>query len=200
MEQTKIEQRKYRRFKTNLLVGVKAVGNAAVDTPQDLKATNISLGGIFLSTPYPFPQNTILELTLQLPGTNKTVKWKGIVRWVSTDPQNPGNGIEFIEMGNIDKDEITKLVSQEAIRELATKCESNKVYKDLLILWNRNKGKSYEYSSLIKFFTLDKAEFDEIVNYFVQLKIFQISGSKIIFLPSPQIVGLEEYIKKIEKS
>lgn len=195
------QQRRYKRFKTNLLVGVKTLGSAKEEEKAG-QATNISLGGIFLSTIYPFPKNTIVELTVKLPGTagEETVKWKGIVRWVSNNPENPGNGIEFIEFGNIDKNKLTEYISKEYLKELISICESNKAYKDFLILWNKYKGKEFEYSSILKFLGLDSSETEKLLEYFINLQMIEVKDKKIRFLVLNELPALHEYIKKIEKA
>ncbi|MFN7182211.1 MAG: PilZ domain-containing protein [Planctomycetota bacterium] len=193
-----MEQRKYKRFKANLLVGVKTLGTAK-DMNNTLKATNISLGGIFLSTPYPFPKDTILELTLKLPGMEDTLKWKGIVRWVSNEPDNPGNGIEFIEFGHLNKEKLSQYIANEYVRDIVNMCENNKNYKNFLMLWNQYKNsKEFELSALLKFFNISKKEFDEIINYFYNLRMVDISNNKVKFISPSELPLLDEYIKKIE--
>ncbi len=196
MEQQRPQQRKYKRFKTNLLVSIKALGSAK-DIENTAQATNISLGGIFLSTIYPFPKDTILELTLKLPDSEKTVKFKGIVRWTSYDPENPGNGIEFIEFKSIDKTELASYITKEYLKELINTCESNKAYKDFLLLWNKYQGKEFEYSSILKFFNLDQSEMDKLLQYFINLQMIEIKDKKIKFLTLTELQGLSEYIKKL---
>lgn len=198
MEQ-QVQHRKYKRFKTNLLVGIKTLGSAK-EGENTVQATNISLGGIFLSTIYPFPKDTIVELTIKLPGVEKTVKWKGIVRWSSNDPENPGNGIEFIEFENMDKTELTRYITREYLKELINICESNKTYKDFLILWNKYKGKEFEYSTIIKFLNIDQSETEKLMQYFIDLQMIEVKDKKIKFLTLNELSGLNEYIKKIERT
>ncbi len=192
-----MEQRKYKRFKANLLVRVKTLG-VAKNIKNNLQASNISLGGIFLSTPYPFPKDTIVELTLKLPGTEDTVKLKGIVRWVSNQPENPGNGIEFVEVQQLDKEKLSKYISNEYVKDLLYMCENNKTYKDFLILWNKFNNKEFDFSALSKFFNLTKEELDKIVEYFFNMKMVEMSGNKIKFVSPHELPALNEYIKKIE--
>lgn len=196
MEQ-QIQQRRYKRFKTNLLVGIKTLGSAK-ESENTGKATNISLGGIFLSTIYPFPKDTILELTLKLPGTEETVKWKGIVRWVSNDPENPGNGIEFIEFGNTDKDKLASYISKEYIKELIKMCESKPAYKNFLLLWDKYRGKEFEYTAIAKFLNLTQDEEEKLLQYFINLQMIEIKDKKIKFLPLNELPDLNEYIKRIK--
>ncbi|MFN7181271.1 MAG: PilZ domain-containing protein [Planctomycetota bacterium] len=193
-----MEQRKYKRFKANLLVGVKTLGTAR-DIDDTLKATNISLGGIFLSTPYPFPKNTIVELTLKLPGTEDTVKWKGIVRWVSNDVDNPGNGIEFIDFQSPDREKLSQYIANEYLKDLINKCEGNKIYRDFLILWNKYPNKEFELSAILKFFNISQDELNKVIDYFCNMKMVETSGDRIKFTIPPELPALKDYLKKIEQ-
>lgn len=72
---------------------------------EELKADilNISVGGIYFETGQPLPEGTLFEFEFKLPDSNKTVKAKGMVVWVSKKRNATSMGVKFIKISTNDK-------------------------------------------------------------------------------------------------
>jgi uncharacterized protein (TIGR02266 family) len=76
------------------------------------KSTDMSNGGIFISTPEPLSEGSEVSLSLQIPG-EESVDIKGVVRWVregDDDKVKSGMGIEFVDISDNDLENIKKVV------------------------------------------------------------------------------------------
>jgi c-di-GMP-binding flagellar brake protein YcgR len=93
-----------------VLVEVRAEDN---DTPIRCATTDISLGGCYIESMYPFPVGTGLDLKLQLEGTLLVQ-----ARVVTCYPQ-VGNGIEFIKILPEDRDELSAFLDSLAKQQAA---------------------------------------------------------------------------------
>jgi len=81
-----VEKRHYPRFKRSVPVEVHAEGS---DAPIHCNTSDLSLGGCYIESMYPFPKGTAVELKLQLDDTLLI-----LARVVTCDPQF-GNGFQF---------------------------------------------------------------------------------------------------------
>lgn len=88
-------RRAYSRVKANVQVEIEAEGS---DIPLRGTTTDLSLGGCYVETMYPFPVGTNLDLKLQL---EDTLLIEATV--VTSDPQ-VGNGIKFTKMLSEDRE------------------------------------------------------------------------------------------------
>ena len=104
------ERRKHPRFKINVPV---EVHTDASETPLRVATSDISLGGCYLESMYPFPVGTPLELKLQVADTLLVAS-----RVVTCDPQF-GNGIEFVRMLPEDRAALSKFLDHVAHHEVA---------------------------------------------------------------------------------
>jgi len=100
-------RRAYARVKLNVQVEMEAEGS---DTPIRGATSDLSLGGCYIETLYPFPIGTNLDLKLQLDDTLLIE-----ARVVTFDPQ-VGNGIRFVRMLSEDR-EALKAYLETAERE-----------------------------------------------------------------------------------
>ena len=69
-----------------------------VEGAEDFTATNLSAGGIFVSTEHPYPEGTRLSLEMSLPVSEQPVRAKGtVVRRPQYNEEEgaAGMGIEF---------------------------------------------------------------------------------------------------------
>jgi len=107
-----IERRKHPRVKIGVPVEVHAEGSTA---PLHCATSDLSLGGCYIESMYPFPAGTCLELKLE---AGETLLISAKV--VTCDPQF-GNGIQFLRMLDEDRTALTKFLNQVAHEELAHK-------------------------------------------------------------------------------
>jgi hypothetical protein len=91
------EQRKYPRLKASVPVELSAPGS---DVPFRCATSDLSEGGCYIETMFPFPIGTILEMSLQINGTLLALGT------VVTCYTQVGNGIEFTRMLPEDQEEL----------------------------------------------------------------------------------------------
>ena len=70
---------------------------------------NISIGGCFLQSQQSFEQGQQLELTLELPDGHE-IQTQAVVRWVSTEPNFTGVGVQFVVISKRDQRLIARLI------------------------------------------------------------------------------------------
>lgn len=110
------EKRKHHRLPLKFKVDWKSEGHFLFEN-----ATNISEHGIFIETNEPMPPGTPVELQFTLPNTSKKIEVRGQVIWVNpvrkpTDlNHNPGMGVRFENLNEIDRDTILALVKRIAV-------------------------------------------------------------------------------------
>lgn len=105
------ERRKHPRFKISVSVEVHTEANT---TPLRCATSDLSLGGCYIESMYPFPVATCLELKLQLADTLLI-----LARVVTCDPQF-GNGIEFVRILPEDRDELARFLDEHAHQQVAS--------------------------------------------------------------------------------
>jgi uncharacterized protein (TIGR02266 family) len=88
------DKRKSKRIKKKVKSEVHSDEGMTFSTTVD-----ISMGGIFISTPEPLDIGSLINISLHLP-EKKCIDIRGIVKWVrnnENDEERSGMGIEFIE-------------------------------------------------------------------------------------------------------
>jgi uncharacterized protein (TIGR02266 family) len=100
-------KRKHDRIDKNMKAEVHAA-----DRMTFSKAVNISQGGIFISTPEPLSEGSMINLALQIP-SGELIEIKGQVKWIrqdESDHERTGMGIEFVEVSEKDISVINKFL------------------------------------------------------------------------------------------
>lgn len=109
-----IERRKHPRYKVSVSAEVHTVVNGeASAAPLRCATSDLSLGGCYIESMYPYPAGTCLELKLEA-GDTLLISAKV----VTCDPQF-GNGIQFLRMLPEDESTLGKFLDQVAKQELA---------------------------------------------------------------------------------
>jgi hypothetical protein len=109
------KQRKHPRFQVKVPLEIHAEG---ANTPIRCATADLSLGGCYVETMFPFPVGTRLELKLQLEGTLL------IVAKVVAHYPLVGNGIEFMKILPEDLEELRAFMDTLATHE-NTQAEKN---------------------------------------------------------------------------
>lgn len=107
------EKRKAQRVPLKVKVDYQFAGNFLFEYASD-----ISQHGIFIETSDPLPLNSKVTLQFRLPDTKKNVEVAGEVIWVNSNQEsskNPGMGVKFTRINEIDKDLITSLIRRLAV-------------------------------------------------------------------------------------
>jgi c-di-GMP-binding flagellar brake protein YcgR len=105
------ERRKHPRFTVSVPVEVHAEGS---DTPIRCTTSDLSLGGCYIESMYPFPVGATLDLRLQLENTLLVE-----AKVVTSYPQ-VGNGMEFIRMLPEDRAELRAFLESLAKKQELT--------------------------------------------------------------------------------
>ncbi|HXY04311.1 MAG TPA: PilZ domain-containing protein [Terriglobales bacterium] len=109
------ERRQYPRFKISVPVEIRADGAAS---PVHGATLDLSLGGCYFETIFPFPVGTELDLRLQL---DSAVPISAVA--VTCDPQ-VGNGIKFTKMLPEDRKALAVFLSAVEARQRVTRFAS----------------------------------------------------------------------------
>lgn len=108
----KTEKRQSKRVPLKLKVDYQYAGNFLFE-----HASDISQHGIFIETREPLKMGTDVTLQFNLPDEARTLDVAGKVVWVnpSGNSKNPGMGIQFHSLSDLDKETITSLVRRLAV-------------------------------------------------------------------------------------
>lgn len=99
-----IDKRQHKRHAISLKVRYPSLD----DFIEDYTA-NISIGGCFLQSTQVFEMGQTFELTLQLPDGHE-IQTQAVVRWISTDSEFSGVGVQFVVISQRDQRLIERLV------------------------------------------------------------------------------------------
>lgn len=110
------QQRISNRFPVKLQVDYKSEGNFLFEN-----ATNISEHGVFIHTDKPLQPGTFVELQFTLPETKDKLKVRGEVMWVNPYRKeqeknyNPGMGVRFESLDELDKETLLNAIKRIAV-------------------------------------------------------------------------------------
>lgn len=110
---TKHEKRQSKRVPFKIKVDYHYEGNFLYEY-----ATDISQHGVFIESREPLPIGTQVTLQFSVPETKKPIEVAGTVMWInstSAGSKNPGMGVQFTSISDIDKDTITSIVKRLAV-------------------------------------------------------------------------------------
>jgi len=116
MSSTESEHRQSPRVPIKLKVDCQCEGNFLFEN-----ATNISEHGIFIETDSPMDKGTVIDLQFTLPDNEQKIEVRGEVIWTNPlrpapkDNHNPGMGIRFVNLKEIDKETILSLIKRIAV-------------------------------------------------------------------------------------
>lgn len=95
-------RRKYQRLDAHIKVNYSIIGEMANPKTFEGVALNISAAGVYIYTKYIFPLNSLLNICLTLPGTNKRIETEGRVIYLADkdiQPHSfPGMGTAFTHL------------------------------------------------------------------------------------------------------
>jgi Tfp pilus assembly protein PilZ len=102
-----------------ILPGTQVIYRAAPVRSQDRRylvgvAENLSLGGLFMATPRPFPVGTLVFLDLYPGGDGEGTPFsaRGVVRWRQLWREPRGMGLQFLEFSNLADRPVPALLDQ----------------------------------------------------------------------------------------
>jgi acetylornithine/succinyldiaminopimelate/putrescine aminotransferase len=104
------ENRRYKRLKTNLITRVRK--SAKKGEILTSKIRDISSGGVFIESSYPYPIGSVIEVDFRLSATGLEIHALGVVRWVKKKLSVFGMGVEFIEVSTEHKTHIFNFIKK----------------------------------------------------------------------------------------
>jgi len=110
--ETKSERRSARRVPVNLWVD-----EHTDDALYLQRATNLSLGGLFLDGTLPHPPGTRIKLEVRLPGEEAPLCIEGEV--VAADARELGMGVQFVGLTPAERDLLADFLDRAPFRTLA---------------------------------------------------------------------------------
>jgi uncharacterized protein (TIGR02266 family) len=180
------DKRKFKRLKTDWIVKIKS-SQAPTEDLERIK--DVSLGGVFIETRYPFEIGRMVEFEFKIPGLAETLVARGVVRWSNDGslPDQPlGMGIQFVELASAGVDRISTMVEIESPKEatpisLLTKTP---LHVRLLKFYHQRKGTdTYDVAVLAEFFQTGAESLAPVLKDFHSAGIIEYSLKKAKFLP-----------------
>lgn len=177
-----MEKRRYRRLETNFIAKIRG-RKASAATMRQVRTvvSNISRGGVFIETATPFPMGEIIELDFALPG-KQPVHAKGVVRWSSRQGDQPGMGVEFIEVAFEEKKAIENYVEKRVVEEGTAALTKTDRHRELLGLWARKVGEIFSIAVVRSYLGCEPMEAITLVEEFAAQGIMKLDGDMVRFL------------------
>ncbi len=79
------------------------------------RLVDLSLGGAFIRTETPMPQDSVVELKVRFPGALLSTRIKARVAWTRSSTPEPGMGLEFIDEDGQLRARLLKLLSKHGV-------------------------------------------------------------------------------------
>ena len=136
-------RRKYRRLRAGMDVELTP---CETDEKKAImlisKIENFSENGALIATASPLPVGTIVTLEFNLEAKAARVHVLGLVRWVSTPPEEPGMGIQFIEVSTSNRKQFREFVDVRMAEEMGRALTRTPLHRALLKLIAENWGRA----------------------------------------------------------
>jgi uncharacterized protein (TIGR02266 family) len=180
------ERRQYRRLDTNLVANIRTARSDDTQIREMSTITNLSSGGVFITTPYPFPLGAFVEFDFAIPGSSEaSIHVKGVVRWSNPSPPDPGMGIEFIEVTSGNRDQLQSYVDVRIVEEYVRPLTQTPAHQSLLRLYYRKIGDSFAVDALALFLGMEREDLDSALVDFEGQGLVASASDKVSFLPPP---------------
>jgi hypothetical protein len=107
------DDRRGRERRTKERIPVKMwIRNIDGDANYFQQTGNLSVSGMYILSPNPYPDNTTIQLEFQVPGTSHIVKTEALVLKSNEDGQFMGISVKFINMKEKDRQIISGAVDE----------------------------------------------------------------------------------------
>lgn len=107
-----VMQQERRRHSRYLCSGLASVWSEEADQPFRTPITDISLGGCYFESLFPLPAGLSVRFKLNIEGV--TIQGTGEVR---TSDRGVGMGIQFVELSDIDRNQLKAVIERLALRQ-----------------------------------------------------------------------------------
>jgi uncharacterized protein (TIGR02266 family) len=147
-----LDKRKFKRLSTSWIVRIRT--RKPTDTTRvrfDERIRNVSLGGVFIETRYPFRVGSIVEFDFNMPGHPELIHAKGMVRWSNDGSMREmplGMGIEFLEVSSLARDAIHGYVEGQAGGDLLGPLTASEEHRALLKFYKQKLGQTFKLDGL----------------------------------------------------
>lgn len=142
-------RRRYKRLRTEMDVAINVEHTAAYSRDLLLsKLQDFSENGAFVSTPKPLPVGTVVNLEFTLESRAARVHVLGIVRWHSPSSDDPGMGVQFIEVSTDDKRNMREYIDERVTRDMVRAFTRTRLHLAILKLLIANWGRLLSVDTL----------------------------------------------------
>lgn len=189
-----IERRRYKRITTNLIARIRQSGRAEESELNTIK--DVSLGGVFIETLAPFPVGTIIEFDFVIPGLNRMVSARGVVRWSNDGVKANlprGMGVEFLEVSKTGQDAIETFVEKESAPpdpektqyrvRAVTELTKSSLHENLMRFYLRKEGQTFDVNILCAFFGVGRDALMMVLGDFARHNLVRILKDHVTFCP-----------------
>lgn len=146
------DKRKFKRLSTSWIVRIRTrKPSDSTRIRLDERIRNVSMGGVFIETRYPFKLGSLVEFDFNMPGSSDLVHAKGLVKWTNDGSLRDlpvGMGIEFVEVSSVARDAITHYLDKDTSDELLTPLTGTPDHKVLLKFYKHKVGQSFKLDAL----------------------------------------------------
>jgi uncharacterized protein (TIGR02266 family) len=191
-----VERRRYVRIPANWVVRLRTIYLPKEERQVSTSATirDISPGGVFIESAYPYPAGTAIEFEFNIPERG-VVYAKGVVRWANDGSiygQPIGMGVEFVSVSLKEGQTITVFLEdrlQEKLKETLLKTE---LHKSLLKFYVP--GRIYKISALAQFLSADQEQLKQVLNEYKNYGLVEIQKENVKF-SEPKDPRVKRYLK-----
>lgn len=146
------DKRKYKRLSTSWIVRIRTrKPSESTRIRMDERISNLSLGGVFIETRYPFRMGSLVEFDFNMPGHAHLIHAKGLVKWSndgSLADQPVGMGIEFVEVSSDGREVIDAYIDRPVAQNLLGPLTGTPDHVALLYFYRGKVGQSFKLDTL----------------------------------------------------
>lgn len=179
------EGRRFKRLGANWIVRIrtqKPTDSSRIRMNERIK--NISLGGVFIETSYPFPAGSFVEFDFNLPGHPDMIHARGIVKWVNDgryQDQPRGMGVEFVEVTTASQSAIEGFVETTPADNLLAPLLTTDDHKAILAFYKQKVGETFQVETLAKFTSIPPERLVPVLSDFAIFDLVSVQGPEIRF-------------------
>lgn len=182
------DKRKFKRLSTSWIVRIRTrKPSDSTRIRLDERIRNVSLGGVFIETRYPFKLGSLVEFDFNMPGSSDLVHAKGLVKWTNDGTQRDlpvGMGIEFIEVASVTKDAISTYLDKSTTDDLLGPLTATPDHKTLLKFYKQKTGQTFKLDALAGQIGVPHEKLIPLLSDFALYDLVGFSGDDVMFKKS----------------
>lgn len=178
------DKRRFTRLNSNLIVRIRGRRPTSTETQAlESRIINISKGGVFIETPTPFEQGSLVELDFNIPRCAENVRTRGVVRWSGRAAGGAiGMGIEFLEVTIPSRDALRGYICDRMRAETLTELTAPALRAQFLRFHAGRVGKKLSLEILGRLLSAPLEEIIEAVGVFEDAGLVRTAQDEVHFL------------------